>query len=198
MFEQISRWIRFNLLYLRRPPWDTGVSPPELKRYLSSAEPGRALDVGCGTGTNLLTMAEHGWEVVGVDMAWLPVLQARLKLRKAGVDGRIIHGDVTGDLHLKPQFDLVLDIGCYHSLTQGGRERYQKNLKQWMYPGGTFLIYAHKRAAPQSSHGVSEIDRVIFESFMNLTWREDSDEQRPDGGGGRSSVWMRFDRSHAG
>lgn len=195
MFEKIRRWIRFNLLYLGCPPWDTGVSPPELKRYLSSAEHGRALDVGCGTGTNMLTMAEHGWDVVGLDMAWLPVLQARMKLQKADVDGRVILGDVTGDLDLKPRFDLVLDIGCYHSLTQGGRERYQENLKQWVNLGGTFLLYAHKRISPHSTHGITETDRAIFEAFMRLTWREDSDEQRPDGDGGRPSVWMRFDRS---
>jgi SAM-dependent methyltransferase len=198
MFEKIRRWIRFNLLYLGRPPWDTGVSPPELTRYLSSAEPGWALDVGCGTGTNLLTMAERGWEVMGVDMAWLPVLQARMKLRNAGVDGRIIHGDVTEDLNLKPRFDLVLDIGCYHSLTQGGREAYVENLKQWVKPGGTYLIYAHQRTATDSSHGITETDRANFEAFLHLTWRQDSDEQRPDGGGGRPSVWMRFDRLHAG
>lgn len=79
MFDKIRRWIRFNLLSLGRPPWDTGVSPTELNAYLSSNEPGRALDVGCGTGTNLLTMAQKGWEVVGMDIAWLSVVRARRK-----------------------------------------------------------------------------------------------------------------------
>jgi hypothetical protein len=56
MFDRIRRWIRFNLLYLGCPPWDTGVSPQELNAFLSEKEPGRALDAGCGTGSNLLTM----------------------------------------------------------------------------------------------------------------------------------------------
>jgi SAM-dependent methyltransferase len=80
MFDRIRRWIRFNLLYLGCPPWDTGVSPPELNAFLSEKEPGRALDAGCGTGTNLLTMAQNGWEVIGVDIAWLSVLRARREL----------------------------------------------------------------------------------------------------------------------
>jgi len=67
MLEKIKRWIIQNLFYLGDNPWDTGVSPPELKAFLNAAEPGYALDVGCGTGTNLITMAEYGWEVVGLE-----------------------------------------------------------------------------------------------------------------------------------
>jgi len=80
MFDRIRRWIRFNLLYFPCPPWNTGVYPPELNAFLSEKEPGRALDAGCGTGTNLLTMAQNGWEVIGVDIAWLSVLRARREL----------------------------------------------------------------------------------------------------------------------
>jgi 2-polyprenyl-3-methyl-5-hydroxy-6-metoxy-1,4-benzoquinol methylase len=75
--NKINRWIHFNLRYLGQPPWDTGVSPPELIKYLQRAAPGKALDVGCGTGTNLLTMASFGWTVVGIDLAWISVLKAR-------------------------------------------------------------------------------------------------------------------------
>ncbi len=40
MFEKLPRGLRFNLFYFGRPPWDTGVSPPELIAYLQSATPG--------------------------------------------------------------------------------------------------------------------------------------------------------------
>jgi cyclopropane fatty-acyl-phospholipid synthase-like methyltransferase len=32
-------------------------------------EPGRTLQVGCGTGTNAIYLAQHGFEVVGVDVS---------------------------------------------------------------------------------------------------------------------------------
>lgn len=195
MFEKIKRWVRFNLFYLGRPPWDTGVSPPELKDFLHTTHPGRALDVGCGTGTNLLTMAQHGWEVVGVDIAWLSVLRARKKLKEAGFDARVIHGDVTGNLGFQKGFNLVLDIGCYHSLTPQGRRDYRHNLSSWLTPGGTFLLYAHKRTSPDDSHGIVEQDLAAFQPFLDLEWREDSDEKRPDGGGGRPATWARFSHS---
>jgi SAM-dependent methyltransferase len=190
--NKLTRWIRFNLFYLGKPPWDTGVSPPELINFIESALPGRALDVGCGTGTNLVTMASYGWRVVGVDLAWLSVLKARKKLRQADLDGQVRHGDVTGCLRLAGAFDLVLDIGCYHSLSIGDRETYRQKLMRWLSPGATYLLYAHRQTSPTDSHGVSEVDLDLFSRFLNLQWREDSDERRPDGGGGRSATWVQF------
>ena len=192
--NKIARWIRFNLFYLGKPPWDTGVSPPELIRFLESTPPGRALDVGCGTGTNLVTMAAYGWRVVGVDLAWLSVLKARKKLCQAELDGQVRHGDVTGRLRLDGAIDLVLDIGCYHSLNLVGREAYRHKLKHWLNPGGTYLLYAHRQTSLNDSHGVSEADLGPFSQFLKLQWRQDSDERRPDGGGGRPATWARFER----
>jgi 2-polyprenyl-3-methyl-5-hydroxy-6-metoxy-1,4-benzoquinol methylase len=52
-------------------PWDTGVPDPMLIQVVESGSlpVGRALDVGCGTGTNAIWLAQHGYEVYGVDVA---------------------------------------------------------------------------------------------------------------------------------
>ena len=42
-------------------------------------EPGRALDLGCGTGTNAIWLAQHGWTAVGVDFSALAIESARRK-----------------------------------------------------------------------------------------------------------------------
>lgn len=199
MSAKLSRWIRFNLFYLGKPPWDTGISPPELTEFLQTASPpGRALDVGCGTGTNLLTMVTYGWGVVGVDLAWISVLKARAKLKEAGMMGRVIHGDINGRLDLRSSFDLVLDIGCYHSLSATARETYRQKLTRWMNPGGAYLLYAHRQTSPTNSHGVSQDDFSLFSRFLDLQWREDSAERRPDGGGGRPATWVLFTRGLSG
>lgn len=195
MLERIKRRIFQNLFYLGNPPWDTGVSPPELKAFLRVAEPGYALDVGCGTGTNLVTLAGYGWEVVGVDAAWLSVLQARSKLKDAGLEGHVLQGDVTDEMPFERTFDLVLDIGCYHSLSPGSRAVYRRNLQKWLGLDGTFLMYAHWRASPESGHGVGVEDLRTFQSFLALRWREKKKEVRPDGSGGFPAVWAKFERS---
>lgn len=191
---KLRRWLRFNLLYLGRPPWDTGVSPPELIELLKSTTPGCALDVGCGTGTNLVTMATYGWEVVGVDIAWLSVLKARQKLKKDEIRSRVYHADVSGQLRMKNTFDLVLDIGCFHSLSASQRENYRQNLRVWLSEGGTYLLYAHQHISPRSTHGIKEEDLDLFKTFLSLTWLREGDEMRPDGSGGQPAAWVRFDR----
>lgn len=191
-WDKLKRWLRFNLLYFGRPVWDTGISPPELIELLDRMPPGSALDIGCGTGTNLLTMAERGWQVTGLDFAWLSVLKAKLKLRRAGVGARVLRRDVTETVVLDRSFDLVLDMGCFHGLSADGRLRYRENLNRWLRRGGKFLLYAHKRRSPQSNYGVDELDLWAFRSFLELKWRADNDEEHPDGSGGFPTLWVMF------
>ena len=64
------RQLRFDLAYLFRPPWDTGISPPELIAFIASQPPGRALDLGCGTGQLAQLMIELGKNfILGIDFS---------------------------------------------------------------------------------------------------------------------------------
>src|SRR5207245_443504 len=66
-----TRRLFFELAYLFGiKPWDSGVPPPELVELIEGPDalkPGRAIDLGCGTGTNCKYRLEHGWDVAGVD-----------------------------------------------------------------------------------------------------------------------------------
>jgi SAM-dependent methyltransferase len=149
MAMSIQSRLKFWLAYVfGETPWDTGETPPELKKTIEGAEalpPGRALDLGCGTGTNALYLARHGWEAVGVDFVDRAIQEARQKAQKAGAGVRFFQGDVTR-LHqiegLAGPFDLALDIGCLHSLTTEERQRYAAGLVPWLRPSATYLLYA--------------------------------------------------------
>src|SRR4029453_6181029 len=62
-------------------PWDTGTPDPMLVEMIESRAiaPGRTLEVGCGTGTNAIYLAQHGFDVVGVDISAIAVETARAK-----------------------------------------------------------------------------------------------------------------------
>src|SRR5690348_10890292 len=86
-------------------PWDTGISPPELLEAIRGAQalpPGRVLDIGCGTGTNSLTLAKHGWHVLGADFVQAAITQATIKaaseqdeISRAGGSIQFLCADVT-------------------------------------------------------------------------------------------------------
>src|SRR2546428_6635185 len=79
-------------------PWDSGVPPPELVAVMEGPDrpaSGKALDLGCGTGTNCVYMAKHGWGTTGVDFVPPAIKTAPRKAAAARVSPPVIVGDVT-------------------------------------------------------------------------------------------------------
>ncbi len=183
----ILRKIFFYLQYLGNPPWDTGISPPELMDFIHNHSPGRALDLGCGTGTNVITLAKHGWQVTGVDFVGRAIQDARQKARKVGVNANLLVDDVTRLDKVSGKFDLVLDIGCFHSLDVEGRSRYVKNLERLLAKDGTFLIYAFCEEPGDTGSGITQDDIQAISQYLTLLDRENGTER-----GRRPSVWMTF------
>src|SRR5438477_6219122 len=69
--------VLYDTLYrLGRAPWEIGPRH-ELVDLVEAGRltPGRTLDLGCGTGTNAVYLAEHGFDVTGVDFS--PVALAK-------------------------------------------------------------------------------------------------------------------------
>jgi SAM-dependent methyltransferase len=92
-------------------PWEIGQPEPMLVELLGSGRlpAGRALDVGCGTGTNVRYLASRGYRVVGVDIAPLAIEQAA----SATPPGASIELRALDFLAAPPDgpFDLVFDRG---------------------------------------------------------------------------------------
>ena len=184
----MRRW-KFHIWYSRgqSPPWDTNITPPELMEFITSHPAGRALDLGCGTGTNVITLARQGWQVTGVDFAWRAIRIAQRKARQAGVNADLQVNDVTRLAGIAGPFDLVLDIGCFHNLPDAGRPAYLLQLKRLLNPTGTYLLYVHfKPEAADRGHGVVEADLKNLESFMHLLSRQDGTDR------GHHSAWLAY------
>lgn len=171
----------------RRPQWDTGQSPPPLLEFIDTHSPGRALDLGCGTGTNVITLAKAGWQAFGVDFAAQAVKLARQKARAENVDVRFRRGDVTRVRFPAQSFDMVMDWGCFQGLEKG-REIYVKNVHRWLVPGGIFLLYSLKHQPDIGAFGLSEEDLSLFSEFK-LVCREDGHNVGPVT---RPSIWLEY------
>ena len=176
----------FELLYrFGRPRWDTGITPPELVNLVAPRPLGRAVDLGCGAGTNAVYLAQRGWEVVGVDFSSLAVDRARRRAWDAGVSRvRFLRADVTGLPDLGT-FDLAYDIGCLHAVPARGRTRYASWLSGALHSDAPYLLYAF--AASEGGPGIAraEVERLFAESFVLERFEE---------GTGRPSAWYHFVR----
>lgn len=109
-----------------RPRWDSVEPHRELVDLITGRQPGRALDLGCGTGSDALYLAQNGWDVVGVDFVPEAIETARKRAVDAGASSRFVVGDVTQlrQSGVEGSFDLILDTGCYHSIAAGLRDAY--------------------------------------------------------------------------
>lgn len=182
------RRLSFLIWYFRKPPWDTNVSPPELLAFIAEHPPGRALDLGCGTGTNVITLAQHGWKATGVDFVGRAIRQARRKARRAGVKASFFVDDVVRLERISGQFDLILDMGCFHSLSSAEMQDYADNIERLLAAGGSFLLYAFYQPPHDHSHsGVSPTDLALFTKFSDLVHQEIGSER-----GQRPSIWATF------
>ncbi len=125
-----------------KPRWDSTEPRPELARIIQGRLPGRALDLGCGTGTDALFLAAHGWDVIGVDFAPEAIGTARSRAAAAGSPASFAVGDVTRlrQAGLAGDFSLVIDIGCYHAIPAGRRDSYAAEVAAVTAPGADLYL----------------------------------------------------------
>jgi SAM-dependent methyltransferase len=131
-------------------PWDTGYPSSELQHVLgrTSIRPCRALELGCGTGTNSVWLAQQGFEVTGIDLAPLAVERAEERAQAAGVKVRFVVADV---FHLPdPQgpFEFFFDRGCYHAVRRDAQAQYAPAVARQLASGGHGLILAGNAREP--------------------------------------------------
>jgi SAM-dependent methyltransferase len=82
-----------------------------------------ALDLGTGSGVWGVELAKRGWNVTGVDVVEKALSRARERVDEAGVEMRLVHGDVTAlrEAGVGSGFRLILDTGTFHGLTDAQR-----------------------------------------------------------------------------
>jgi ubiquinone/menaquinone biosynthesis C-methylase UbiE len=183
------RRLQFNLWYFRNPPWDSGITPPELFEFIQSHPAGRAIDIGCGTGTNVITLAKTGWQVTGFDFASRAIHIAKRKAKRAHTQANLFTDDATRMKKVSGQFDLALDLGCFHSLQN--KADYLTQLDRILAPNGFWLMYGF--LAPVSNPtapGIADSDlRIISARALTLLSRRDGFDKRE-----RPSAWFLYQK----
>lgn len=178
--------------------WDTGKTPPEVEQAFQEGNipEGPTLDLGCGTGTNVIYMASQGRQAMGIDFVPQAIAKARVKAQQAGVSDRtqFFIADVTRLRELKlPQYAFALDMGCFHGLKPDGQLRYAQGLADVLIPNGQYMLYVlepHKEAAITFGQTADQVQTVFAPWF-------DIERVQPGTFWDRKSTWFWMKRKMA-
>lgn len=131
-------------------PWDTGLPSSELQLVLTrhAIQPCRALELGCGTGTNSAWLAKQGFEVTGIDLAPLAVERAEKRAHAAGVNMDFVVADVLHLPALDGPFAFFFDRGCYHAVRRSAPGQYAPAVARQLATGARGLILAGNAREP--------------------------------------------------
>jgi SAM-dependent methyltransferase len=102
-------------------------------------DPGKALDLGCGTGVFSVYLAKQGYEVTGLD--FIPKA-LEMAAKRAQANNVRVNWVMANLLHWQAadRFDLILDSGCLHTITTRNMTRYKQQLLSWMTPETDFIL----------------------------------------------------------
>ncbi|SEB59246.1 Thioredoxin reductase [Nocardioides exalbidus] len=144
--------------FFEQPAWEerysgdkvwSGKVNAQLAAEAADLTPGRALDVGCGEGGDVLWLAERGWEVTASDFAEAALARVSEHAEEAGVADRVETRriDVRTFEPAGETWDLV--TAHFVHLPDGGMVDVVRRLASAVAPGGTLLVVGH---APNDIH----------------------------------------------
>jgi len=148
-------------------PWEDAEGDPPFAEKISEMfdreesgrEPpyGPALDLGTGSGIWGVQLAKRGWQVTGVDIVEKALRRAHDRVKSAGVDVRLVHGDVTAlrKAGVGSDFQLVLDTGTFHGLNRAQREAMGREISAVAASEATVLLLVWPRRRRPLIRGAS-------------------------------------------
>jgi ubiquinone/menaquinone biosynthesis C-methylase UbiE len=152
-----SRHALFRIFYrVGYTPWEGHPLATSLRELIEGTAdapalpPGAALDVGCGSGDSSIYMAQHGWQVTGVDFVPKVLDTAREKARAADVSVNFVHADITqlSQAGIGSNFQLIVDTGALHGMSDRDRELYVREITAVAASHARLLIVAVKPGGP--------------------------------------------------
>ena len=120
-------------------PWDIGAPDPYLQAFVNdyAVRQGAVLEIGCGTGTNAVWMAQQGLQVYATDGSQTAVARAAATVEAAGVECVVKQLDFLHDALPDRRFNVIYDRAVFHVFpTIDERQRFVRRASQVLAPDG--------------------------------------------------------------
>lgn len=157
-------------------PWRSHQPASQLRDFLATEDvKGRALELGCGTGENLVALARHGFDFVcGVDIVKeaVEISTAAMQMQPS-TNWQVICADIlelpTEDIALLDggswQYDFIFDCQCFHCLYQMDPEAAAQAIAHLLAPGGELLMLTGNSEEPASRGPVQLSKDEVLHAF---------------------------------
>jgi SAM-dependent methyltransferase len=191
----------YRVLYrLGITPWERDTVPTPLAELSAQyRSPGRALDIGCGTGRDAVYLAGRGWAVTGVDSVPRALDAAKQRAHTSSVDVNWVRGDVTRlqTLGIGKDYELLVDRGCFHGLADSEREQYAEGVAAVAAPGARLLMFAFQpRSRGLGPRGITsdQVTHHLGRAWELVSGAPDTESHPPRWIGDAKPIWYQLQR----
>jgi SAM-dependent methyltransferase len=149
-------------------PWSHAEPTLFLAEICRRRPPGRALDIGCGAGTDSLFLAQQGWDVTSLDFMPKALEYTVKRATEAGVSVTPVEADIA-NWEPPHKYDLVLDHGLLHNMDPVRYAAYRECVLRALADDGEFvLLHWHPLFEGQSNGkmGPTRVGRADIKSFF--------------------------------
>lgn len=171
-------------------PWDAERYDFNLSEIVTKRpiRPCRALEVGCGTGSNVLWLCRQDFSVTALDVSELAIQRARENFFKAGLNCKFFVLDFLKQKICGAPFSFVFDRGCFHSFDSAiERSKYAKTVRSYLKKDGLWLTLVGSIDEPvrnpgppqRSARDITTAVEPYFKILSLYTSHFDSDMKKP-------------------
>ncbi len=123
-------------------PWEIHRADRNLINMVHNTpiDPCRVIDIGCGTGNNVIWLHEQGFAAVGIDHTGIAIERAREKARQEKADCKFYVLDFLANSIPGAPYDFAFDRGCFHHFLEFDKlEQCAEKVADVLIDGGLWL-----------------------------------------------------------